>query len=63
MTSGDNRTNTNNRWVTPAVNTWFGVQTTVIDGQQHVSALLFHRNELTSLSDALVPQAQGNNVQ
>ncbi len=62
-TSGEQRTNKNNWWQTPQVDDWFGVQTVLVDGQEYVASLLFHRNELTSPNDPTVAQAQGNNLQ
>gem|GEM_PF-5282108 len=62
-TDGENRTNRNNWWQTPDVDSWFGVQTALKDGKEHVTQLLLHRNELTSVNDPVVPQAQGNNLQ
>jgi cysteine-rich repeat protein len=61
-TNGDSWTNSNNRWQTPDVDSWFGIDTQIIDGEEHIVAILLHRNELTSLNDAVIPQTQGNNL-
>lgn len=62
-TNGEQWTNNNNWRQTPQVDDWFGIQTVLVDGQEHVAQLLFHRNELTSPNDPTVQQAQGNNLQ
>jgi hypothetical protein len=43
--------NTNDRFSTPDVDEWFGINTTTINGQEHVLELLLHRNDITSLQD------------
>jgi hypothetical protein len=61
-TQGENWTNHNNWRQTPQVDNRFGVQTAIKDGKEHVTQLLLHRNELTSVHDPVVPQAKGNNL-
>lgn len=52
--SGASRTNSNNRRSTTSVDNRFGINTVTISGQQHISELLLHRNDITLASDAVV---------
>lgn len=54
--------NKNNRWQNTNVNSWFGIDTELIDWQTHVVAILLHRNDITSLDVSGDEEAKGNNL-